>query len=86
MDAVKLGMGLIFAVIGIIIGITAWTNQAPTVATQTSTATGTALANAGVTSTTLAGTVYSFVNVFWALGVLFIVGILAFKYLGGSKH
>lgn len=77
-----MGIGIVFAVIGIIIAITAWTNQAPTVATQTSTATGTALANAGVTSTTLAGTVYSFVNVFWALGVLVIAGIVAFKYLG----
>jgi hypothetical protein len=79
--ALELGIGIVFAVIGIVIGITAWTNQAPSVATATSTATGTALANAGVTSTTLAGTVYSFVNVFWALGALVIVGVLAFRYL-----
>ena len=81
MDSVKLGMGIIFAVIGVVIGITAWTNQAPAVATSTSTATGSALANAGVTSTSLAGTVYSFANVFWALGALLIVGVIAFKYL-----
>ena len=83
MEAVKLGMGIIFAVIGIVIGITAWMNQAPAVATATSTATGTALANAGVTSTTLAGTVYGFAPVFWALGALVIVGVVAFKYLKG---
>lgn len=85
MKSLEMGIGIVFAVIGIVIGITAWTNQGPTVATSTSTATGTLLANAGVTSTTLAGTVYSFVNVFWALGALVIVGVLAFKYLYGKK-
>jgi len=85
MKALEMGIGIVFAVIGIVIAVTAWTNQAPTVATSTSTAAGTALANAGVTSTSLSGTVYSFVNVFWALGALVIVGIIAFKYLHDHK-
>lgn len=56
-DALKFGMAVIFLTIGAVIGATALLNQAPTIAGLTSTATGTALANAGVTSNTLAGTV-----------------------------
>lgn len=79
MDALKSGLLIIFIVIGAIIGITAMLNQAPTVASLTNTATGTTLANAGVTSSTLAGTVYSFANVFWALGALGIVAAVVYK-------
>ena len=74
----KYAIGVVLAVIGAIIAMTAMAGQAPTVATLTNTATGTALANAGITSTTLAGTVYSFVNVFWAIGIL----LLPFLVIG----
>jgi len=79
---INMGVGVVVLVIAAIIAITAIANQAPTVAGLTNTATGTALANAGITSTTLAGVVYSFINVFWALGALLVVLglLLAHKY------
>lgn len=81
--AVEKAMFVVIGVIGAIIGITALLSQAPTVADLTNTATGTALANAGITGNTLAGTVYSFMNVFWALAGLGLA--VAVVYLGGKK-
>ena len=81
-NPVHFAVYIILGVIGVLIGITAMLSQAPTIATLTNTATGTALANAGITGNTLAGTVYSFVNVVWALGpfilpVVFVLGLYA---------
>jgi len=81
--AVEKAMFVVVGVIGAIIGITALLSQAPTVATLTNTATGSALANAGITGNTLAGTVYGFMNVFWALAGLGLA--IAVVYLGGKK-
>lgn len=69
-DVINKAIAVVIVVIATIIGMTAMLNQAPTVASLTSTATNSALANAGITSSTLAGTVYSFINVFWALAPL----------------
>ena len=77
LSPVEGALGVIFAVIAIVIAVSVITNQAPTIASSSSTATGTALANAGITSSTLAGTVYSFGNVLWALGFLVAVGLVA---------
>jgi hypothetical protein len=77
-DAMGFALFLVLAIVAVIIGVTALTTQAPTVAVATNTASGSALANAGITGNTLAGTVYSFYNVFWALGGLAIVGLIVF--------
>lgn len=74
----KYSIGVVLAVIGAIIAMSAMAGQAPTVATLTNTAAGSSLANAGISSTSLAGTVYSFVNVFWAIGIL----LLPFLVIG----
>lgn len=76
-SATNAALGVIFAVIAIVIAVSVITNQAPTIADDSDTSTGTALANAGITSDTLAGTVYSFGNVLWALGFLVAVGLVA---------
>ena len=94
-DQIKFAVGMVLGVIGMVIAITAVMNQAPTVATLTSTDCSfgiatenctTALQNAGVTGSTLAGTVYGFVNVFWALLPLLIpvafIGALIAKQKG----
>lgn len=74
---------IISAIVGVIIGVTAFLQTAPTVSSLASTSAGTALANAGVTSSTLAGTVYSFYPVVWALGGFAVVaGVL---FLGKGK-
>ena len=84
--ALAYGLGIIFAVIGLSLGISAWLSQAPTIATQTSVASGTALSNAGVTANTLAGNVYSFVNPVYALGPLVMIGgVLAIGFLVGKS-
>ncbi len=82
---------VIVAVIAIVIAITALMSQAPTVAISTSTASGSALANAGITSNTLAGLVYSFINVLWALLPFVVIAgaILGFYAIfkgGTGKH
>ena len=82
-EHIEKAIGVIFVVIGVVIGITAMMNQAPTVANSVSTSTGTALANAGITGNTLAGQVYSFVPVLYALApLLLIVGGFLTKRAG----
>lgn len=85
-SATNAALGVIFAVIAVVIAVSVITNQAPTVAEQSRTSCNlgtstenctTALENAGITGATLAGTVYSFGNVLWALGFLVSVGLVA---------
>ncbi len=78
--ALMFGVSVILLAIGVVIGMTALAGQAPTVAGLVDTSTGTLLANAGITSTTLAGAVYGFVNVLYALAVL-ALPIIAFAAL-----
>ena len=75
-------LAVIFSVIAIVIAVTVITNQAPTIASDSATSCSgvnctTELQNAGITGNTLAGTVYSFGNVLWALGFLVSVGLVA---------
>lgn len=85
---VTAALAVIFSVIAIVIAVSVITNQAPTIATSSATSCGagtgtstenctTSLQNAGITGSTLAGTVYSFGNVLWALGFLVAVGLVA---------
>ena len=84
-NALGLGVSIIVAVIGSLIAMTAMAGNAPTIAALTNTAAGSALANAGITSTSLPGTVYSFVNVFWALGILFVPFVIIGVVLAHAK-
>ena len=62
-------LGLVFLVIGAVIGMTIYLQQAPTVHSLTDTATGKPLEN--VTGT--AKTIYQNGDVFWALGFLALI-------------
>jgi hypothetical protein len=82
MEALKWGLGVIFLVIAVVLAVGFLTTNAPTIATQTSTAAGSALANAGITSTTTAGQIYGFTNVFYALAALLAVAVgLVYKMI-----
>lgn len=74
----KLAIGFIVSAIAGVIAVGVLTGSAPSIASQTSVATGSALANAGITAGTTSGLVYSNVNVFWALAVLLAVPALLF--------
>lgn len=80
---------IISAIVGVIIGVTAFLQTAPTISTLTATACTsgvnctTELQNAGVTSSTLAGVVYSFYPVVWAIGGFAVVASVLFL---GKKH